>query len=33
VKAKTERFAMADANEAIKKVQKNKVRYRAVLTN
>ena len=33
VKAKTERFAMADANEAIKKVHKNKVRYRAVLAN
>jgi alcohol/geraniol dehydrogenase (NADP+) len=33
VKAKTERFAMADANEAIKKVLKNKVRYRAVLAN
>jgi uncharacterized zinc-type alcohol dehydrogenase-like protein len=33
VKAKTERFAMADANEAIEKVKKNKVRYRAVLAN
>lgn len=31
VKAKTERFAMAKANEAIEKVKKNKVRYRAVL--
>jgi uncharacterized zinc-type alcohol dehydrogenase-like protein len=33
VKAITERFAMAKANEAIAKVKKNKVRYRAVLTN
>jgi uncharacterized zinc-type alcohol dehydrogenase-like protein len=33
VKAKTERFAMAKANEAIEKVKKNKVRYRAVLAN
>ncbi len=33
VKAKTERFAMAKANEAIAKVKKNKVRYRAVLAN
>jgi alcohol/geraniol dehydrogenase (NADP+) len=33
VQAKTERFAMAAANEAIEKVKKNKVRYRAVLTN
>jgi alcohol/geraniol dehydrogenase (NADP+) len=33
VKAKTERFAMAEANEAIEKVKKNKVRYRAVLAN
>lgn len=33
VHAKTERFAMADANEAIEKVKKNKVRYRAVLAN
>ncbi len=33
VQAKTERFAMAEANEAIKKVKKNKVRYRAVLAN
>jgi len=33
VKAKTERFAMSKANEAIAKVKKNKVRYRAVLAN
>ncbi|MDR3740598.1 MAG: NAD(P)-dependent alcohol dehydrogenase [Terracidiphilus sp.] len=33
VKAKTERFAMSKANEAITKVKKNKVRYRAVLAN
>jgi uncharacterized zinc-type alcohol dehydrogenase-like protein len=33
VQAKTERFAMSEANEAIKKVKKNKVRYRAVLAN
>ncbi len=33
VQAKTERFAMADANRAIEKVKKNKVRYRAVLAN
>jgi uncharacterized zinc-type alcohol dehydrogenase-like protein len=33
VKARTERFAMSEANEAIKKVLKNKVRYRAVLAN
>jgi uncharacterized zinc-type alcohol dehydrogenase-like protein len=33
VKAKTERFVMARANEAIEKVKKNKVRYRAVLAN
>lgn len=33
VKAKTERFAMDKANEAIEKVKKNKVRYRAVLAN
>ncbi len=33
VVAKTERFAMAEANEAIAKVKKNKVRYRAVLAN
>ena len=33
VKAITERFAMAKANDAIAKVKKGKVRYRAVLTN
>jgi uncharacterized zinc-type alcohol dehydrogenase-like protein len=33
VKATTESFPMAKANEAIEKVKKNKVRYRAVLTN
>ena len=33
VKAITERFAMAKANEAIARVKKSKVRYRAVLTN
>lgn len=33
VKAMTERFAMSKANEAIAKVKKNKVRYRAVLAN
>ena len=33
VKAATEPFPMAKANEAIEKVKKNKVRYRAVLTN
>jgi uncharacterized zinc-type alcohol dehydrogenase-like protein len=33
VKAKTERFAMSEANEAIERVKKNKVRYRAVLAN
>jgi len=33
VKAITEPFPMAKANEAIEKVKKNKVRYRAVLTN
>jgi uncharacterized zinc-type alcohol dehydrogenase-like protein len=33
VKAMTERFPMAKANEAIAKVKKSKVRYRAVLTN
>jgi uncharacterized zinc-type alcohol dehydrogenase-like protein len=33
VKAQTESFAMAKANEAIEKVKKNKVRYRAVLAN
>lgn len=33
VKAQTERFPMAQANEAIEKVKRNKVRYRAVLAN
>jgi alcohol/geraniol dehydrogenase (NADP+) len=33
IKAQTERFAMSKANEAIEKVKKNKVRYRAVLAN
>ena len=33
VKAMTERFPMASANEAIAKVKKGKVRYRAVLAN
>jgi uncharacterized zinc-type alcohol dehydrogenase-like protein len=33
VKAQTERFPMAKVNEAIEKVKKNKVRYRAVLAN
>jgi uncharacterized zinc-type alcohol dehydrogenase-like protein len=33
IKATTESFAMAKANEAIEKVKKNKVRYRAVLSN
>ena len=33
VKATTERFPMDRANEAIQKVKKNKVRYRAVLAN
>jgi alcohol/geraniol dehydrogenase (NADP+) len=33
IKAKTQRFLMAEANEAIEKVKKNKVRYRAVLAN
>ena len=33
VKAKTESFPMAKANTAIEKVKKNKVRYRAVLSN
>lgn len=33
VKAHTERFPMTKANEAIEKVRKNKVRYRAVLAN
>jgi uncharacterized zinc-type alcohol dehydrogenase-like protein len=33
VKAQTESFKMAKANEAVEKVKKNKVRYRAVLAN
>jgi alcohol/geraniol dehydrogenase (NADP+) len=33
VKAHTERFAMGKVNEAIERVKKNKVRYRAVLSN
>jgi alcohol/geraniol dehydrogenase (NADP+) len=33
VKAITERFAMAKANDAVAKVKKNQIRYRAVLTN
>lgn len=33
VKAITERFAMAKANDAVAKVKKSQVRYRAVLTN
>ena len=33
IKAITESFAMKDANEAISKVKKNQVRYRAVLAN
>jgi len=33
IRAKTELFSMAKANEAIEKVKKNKVRYRAVLAN
>jgi uncharacterized zinc-type alcohol dehydrogenase-like protein len=33
IKAHTEIFPMAKANEAIAKVKKNKLRYRAVLTN
>ena len=33
VKAQTERFAIAKANDAIEKVKKNKIRYRAVLAN
>jgi alcohol/geraniol dehydrogenase (NADP+) len=33
VKAITERFPMAKANEAIARAKKNKVRYRAVLAN
>jgi alcohol/geraniol dehydrogenase (NADP+) len=33
VKAITERFAMSKANDAVARVKKNQVRYRAVLTN
>jgi uncharacterized zinc-type alcohol dehydrogenase-like protein len=33
IRAVTERFAMAKANDAVAKVKKNQVRYRAVLTN
>ncbi len=33
VQAQTEQFSMAKANEAIEKVKKSKVRYRAVLAN
>jgi uncharacterized zinc-type alcohol dehydrogenase-like protein len=33
VQAITERFAMAKANDAVTKVKKNRVRYRAVLAN
>jgi uncharacterized zinc-type alcohol dehydrogenase-like protein len=33
VKAITERFSMAKANDAVAKVKKNQVRYRAVLAN
>jgi uncharacterized zinc-type alcohol dehydrogenase-like protein len=33
VKAVTEKFAMAKANDAVTRVKKNQVRYRAVLTN
>jgi uncharacterized zinc-type alcohol dehydrogenase-like protein len=33
VKAITESFAMAKADEAVAKVKKNQVRYRAVLEN
>lgn len=33
IKAITERFPMSAANEAVTKVKKNQVRYRAVLTN
>jgi uncharacterized zinc-type alcohol dehydrogenase-like protein len=32
VKAKVEHFRMADANQAVKRVKKNQVRYRAVLS-
>jgi uncharacterized zinc-type alcohol dehydrogenase-like protein len=33
IKAITERFPMAQANEALVRVKKNQVRYRAVLAN
>jgi Zn-dependent alcohol dehydrogenases len=33
IKAVTERFAMAKANDAVAKVKKNQIRYRAVLAN
>ncbi len=33
IKAITERFPMAKANEVLVKVKKNQVRYRAVLAN
>ena len=33
IKALTERFPMANANDAIARVKKSKVRYRAVLAN
>lgn len=33
VKAQTERFPMAKANDAVKRARKNQVRYRAVLAN
>jgi uncharacterized zinc-type alcohol dehydrogenase-like protein len=33
VKSKVERFKMADANQALKRVKKSQVRYRAVLSN
>jgi uncharacterized zinc-type alcohol dehydrogenase-like protein len=33
VKAKVEHFKMADANQALKRVRKSQVRYRAVLSN
>ena len=33
IQAQTERFAMAKANDAVKRLRKNQVRYRAVLVN
>ena len=33
IQAQTESFHMSKANEAIEKVKKSKVRYRAVLAN